>query len=67
MTVEEKMKNRNEKSNFFVLFSEKCISDVMLSGLVKEHQARQGGRKELQERRKQEALVAANKLTEVEF
>jgi len=36
----------------------------MLSGLVKEHQARQGGRKELQEKRKQEALIAANKLTE---
>merc|ERR1719383_1657961 len=36
----------------------------MLSTLVKEHQARQVGKKELQEKRKQEALVAANKLTE---
>jgi len=37
---------------------------VMLSTLVKEHQARQGVRKEVQEKKKKEALSAANKLTE---
>ena len=37
----------------------------MLTSLVKEHQARQGAKKEVQESRKQEALSAANKLTEV--
>ncbi|XP_023326852.1 biogenesis of lysosome-related organelles complex 1 subunit 1 [Eurytemora carolleeae] len=36
----------------------------MLSSLVKEHQVRQGAKKEVQEARKQEALTAANKLTE---
>jgi len=36
----------------------------MLSGLVRDHQARQGGRKERQEKRRQEAIQAANKLTE---
>jgi len=36
----------------------------MLSSLVKEHQARAHSHKELQERRKQDALAAANKLTD---
>jgi len=46
-------------------FSDKNV--VMLSSLVKEHQVRQGAKKEVQEARKQEALTAANKLTEVTF
>jgi len=36
----------------------------MLSSLVKEHHARAHSHKELQERRKQDALAAANKLTD---
>jgi hypothetical protein len=35
----------------------------MLSSLVREHQVRQGVKKEAQEAKKQEALAAANKLT----
>ncbi|KAM8794173.1 biogenesis of lysosome-related organelles complex 1 subunit 1 [Eudromia elegans] len=36
----------------------------MLSRLLKEHQARQSERKELQERRRREAIAAATSLTE---
>jgi len=36
----------------------------MLSSLVKEHQARANNHKEVQERKKQDALAAANKLTD---
>ncbi|XP_053907371.1 biogenesis of lysosome-related organelles complex 1 subunit 1 [Cuculus canorus] len=36
----------------------------MLSRLLKEHQARQGERRELQERRRREAITAATRLTE---
>lgn len=51
-----------------MMIQNKFFSDnnvVMLSSLVKEHQVRQGAKKEVQEARKQEALTAANKLTEV--
>ncbi|NXA56843.1 BL1S1 protein, partial [Nothocercus julius] len=37
---------------------------AMLSRLLKEHQARQSERKELQERRRREAIAAATSLTE---
>ncbi|XP_067649588.1 biogenesis of lysosome-related organelles complex 1 subunit 1-like isoform X2 [Haliotis asinina] len=37
----------------------------MLSNLVKQHQARQQSRKELQERRKKDAIVAATALSHV--
>ncbi|XP_032060727.1 biogenesis of lysosome-related organelles complex 1 subunit 1 [Anas acuta] len=37
---------------------------AMLSRLLREHQARQGERRELQERRRREAIAAATRLTE---
>nr|CAD7396851.1 unnamed protein product [Timema cristinae] len=36
----------------------------MLSSLVKEHQAKQAGRKEIQEQKRKEAMAAANNLTQ---
>nr|CAD7195590.1 unnamed protein product [Timema douglasi] len=36
----------------------------MLSSLVKEHQAKQAGRKEVQEQKRKEAMAAANNLTQ---
>ncbi|XP_048379223.2 biogenesis of lysosome-related organelles complex 1 subunit 1 [Stegostoma tigrinum] len=38
--------------------------DVMLSRLLKDHQAKQNERKEIQEKRRREAVAAATRLTE---